>query len=100
MNHIVYKNITNKEDVRIIPREILRRDLLHFFNDRGMISTYAEKNLYNILFKEFNQPVTVIKKVRGNYYINSIEPIERDDVTNILLTDSPEYIIKSSDIEN
>src|SRR5699024_10650644 len=80
MNHVVLKNITKIEDVRFIPREIFRRDLLTYFNDRGMINTYAEKNLYNILFQEFNQPVTVIKKVRGKYYKNSIDPIEKKDV--------------------
>src|SRR5690625_2940917 len=59
MNHIVYKNLTGKEDVRIISREILRQDLIPFFNDKGMVNAYTDKSYYDILFHEFNQPNTI-----------------------------------------
>lgn len=99
-NHIVCKNVTGIEDVRIIPREVLRKDIIPFFNDKGMINSYTDKNFYDILFSEFNQPTTIIKNVRGHFFTNRNEHISPDDAKDILLNADTEYIIKSSDIEN
>lgn len=100
MNHIVYKNITGMENVRILSREVLRGDLIPFFNDRGMVNTYTDKNFYDILFPQFNQPYTVIKKVRGKFFTKKNNHISHKEAEQLLLNDSPAYIIKSSDIEN
>lgn len=99
-NHIVIKNLTGIEDVRIIPREILRQDLIPLFNDRGMINTFTDKNFYEILFQEFNQPVTVLKNVRGQFFTNKNKHLSYSEAKDTLLNSFSEYIIKSSDVEN
>ena len=98
--HIAFSNITGIEDVRVIPREIFRSELIPFLNDRGMHDAYADKNSYDILFKDFRQAYTVIKRTRGHYYTNSTELINKDDVERIILKDSKEYILKGSDTAN
>lgn len=99
-NHIVLKNLTSVEDVRIIPREVLRQDLIPFFNDIGMINTYTDKNFYDILFPQFNKPRTVLKNVRGQFFTDKNKHLSLKDAKKILFNNDSEYIIKSSDIEN
>src|SRR5699024_9200183 len=71
-----------------------------FFNDKGMINTYTDKNFYDILFDQFNQPDTILKNVRVQFYINKNQHISPDKAMEVLLSSESEYIIKSSDVEN
>ncbi|CAM4281750.1 sugar-transfer associated ATP-grasp domain-containing protein [Lacicoccus alkaliphilus] len=100
LSHIVFSNFTGKKDIRIVPRNILREVLLPHFNDRGMIDAYADKNSYDILFPEYRQAHTVIKRVRGQYYANQTRHITRKEAEDIVLNDSKEYILKGSDTAN
>lgn len=99
-NHIVIKNLTGAEDVRFISREFLRQDIIPYFNDIGMINYYTDKNSYDLLFHEFNQPDTIIKNVRGQFLTNKNKHISFDEAKKTLLNEGSEFIIKSSDVEN
>jgi len=65
-----------------------------------MIDAYADKNTYDIIFNNFRQAKTVLKRVRSHYIKDINELINREEASNTILTDNSEYIIKPSDTNN
>lgn len=99
--HVAFYNLSGKKDSRIVPAEIMWKEIIPYFNDRVMTSAYRDKNLYDIMLKLDNSVETVIKRVRGNYYNAYNEPLNnKEDVLEILLKTEKEYIIKPSDSNN
>ena len=100
VTHIAYANLTGMKDVRIIPQEFFRKDILKMFNDYLMTDIYRDKALYDLMFDTEKQAYTVIKRVRGQYYNHDNVTISVSEVFNILNDDSEEYIIKPTDTNN
>lgn len=100
ISHLAYFNTTGIKDVRIVPERLFRNHYLWVFNDRPMTDGYIDKNTYDLLFDTTQQVHTVLKRVRGHYFNHDNEQIYHDDIIDLLITDSPEYIIKPSDTNN
>lgn len=98
--HIAYSNFTGIQEREIVPASNFRKDYLWVFNDRPMTDAYLDKNINDFLFDTENQVYTVIRRVRGHYFDHYNNELSEEKVLQILLTDSPEYIIKPSDTNN
>lgn len=69
--HEMYYSINNDFDVRYIPINAVFQRIISRFNNEAMMQAYADKNTYDIRFKDFNQPVTILKKWGGDFYIDN-----------------------------
>lgn len=69
--HEMYYSINNDFDVRYIPINAVFQKIISRLNYESMMSAYADKNTYDIRFKKFNQPVTILKKCGRDFYIDN-----------------------------
>ena len=63
--HEMYYSINNDFDVRYIPINKVFQRVISRLNDEPTMRAYADKNTYDIRFKEFNQPMTILKNGGG-----------------------------------
>lgn len=68
--HRFFKSATGEFHKDYIPLDIFRALIEPNLNRRIYWPALLDKNLTSNLFKEFNQPKTVIKNINGFYYIN------------------------------
>lgn len=61
----MYYSINNDFDVRYIPINKVFQRVISRLNDETTMRAYADKNTYDIRFKEFNQPMTILKNGGG-----------------------------------
>lgn len=69
--HEMYYSINNDFDVRYIPINKVFQRVISRLNDETTMRAYADKNTYDIRFKEFNQPMTILKNRGGDFYIDN-----------------------------
>lgn len=98
--HVAYKNLTGKEEPRLVPGLEMSKDFIPYFNDRTMISGYRDKNLYDILIDFPHSVETIVKRTRNNYYDSKNNYIEDTLIIDTLESVDNEFIIKSSDTNN
>jgi len=98
--HMAFMNLTGKKDSRLIPRNIMNRNIYPVFNDYDVTSYYGDKNIYETMIKPPYAPETIIRKVGGNFFDSDYKPIDFEKAQNILLNSSAEMVIKPSKSNN
>lgn len=90
--HEMYYSINNDFDVRYIPINAVFQKLMSKFNDESTMRAYADKNTYDLRFKTFSQPKTILKKWGGDFYVDNKIVSERQAID--LFTTLDNVIIK------
>lgn len=90
--HEMYYSINGDFDVRYIPVNVVFQRIISRFNDENTMQAYSDKNTYDIRFKEFNQPKTILKKWGGDFYIDN--SIVSEKVAVCLFSTLDDVIIK------
>nr|WP_289037985.1 sugar-transfer associated ATP-grasp domain-containing protein [uncultured Allobacillus sp.] len=98
--HIAFKNLTGREEKKLIPPSVMWNKIIPFFNDMDMHSAYSDKNIYDILFPIPNSVSIVLKRVRGNYFDNENIQVDRNAAKDILIKNNSDLIIKPSNTNN
>jgi hypothetical protein len=98
--HMACANVTGIEDVRYIPHDVWWDDVLPFFNNPSMRAAYSDKNLYNILLRNYDAPESVLKRVNGRYYDADNRVVSRDTALDRICSDGSSKIIKPSRGDN
>ncbi len=70
--HSYYTHLNKQFHPEYIPEDIFRSSILPKFNEMRQWPALVDKNLYYILFKDFNQPKRIIQNINGFYYIDNI----------------------------
>lgn len=91
--HRFFKSATGEFHKDYIPLDIFRPLIEPNLNRKIYWPALLDKNLTSNLFKEFNQPKTVIKNINGFYYINDKLETETLAIENCNKTQSA-FIIK------
>lgn len=84
--HNLYKRVIGTFDVRFIPENIYGSEILPILNQRDHVPGMADKNIFDKLFFGFNQPLTLIRKIGGEFYNKEYELISKTELENILST--------------
>lgn len=76
----------------------LSMDVYYFYvipalNRHDFKDAYLDKNIYDVLFPDVRQPMTVVKNIHGHYYRNG-EEISMDEAVDAVAASSVEMIIK------
>ncbi|WP_227004137.1 sugar-transfer associated ATP-grasp domain-containing protein [Salicibibacter halophilus] len=98
--NIAFMNLTGSKEIRIKPRQVLRKKILPLFNDYDMSLGYQDKNLYDIMINPGRSPETVLKNVNGTYFDANNNSIDTTEATRILLRYNTDLIIKPSRTNN
>lgn len=83
--HDLYKSVEGTFDVRFISEDVYGSDILPVLNYRKHVIGMTDKNIFDKLFSHLNQPLTLIRKIKGNYYNKENQPINNDEIKNILI---------------
>lgn len=81
--HKMYYSINDDFDVRYIPINIVFQKMIQYYNNELLMLAYSDKNRYDILFKDFDQPKTILKKMGGEFYVNNLV-VSKTKALNIL----------------
>ncbi|MBU5594374.1 hypothetical protein KQI76_04280 [Amphibacillus sp. MSJ-3] len=98
--HIAFMNLTGRKDTRLIPQDIMRKEILPVFNDYDKSPFYGDKNLYDIVINPARSVETVLRNINGNYFDTNHESISFAKANDILLSHDRELIIKPSQTNN
>lgn len=98
--HMAFMNLTGQKNSRLIPRDILNKEIYPVFNDYGVTSYYGDKNIYGTMIKPPYAPETVIRKIGGNFFDSDYNPIDFENAHNILLNSYTDMVIKPSKSNN
>ncbi|MCF1619994.1 hypothetical protein LQF61_07880 [Tetragenococcus koreensis] len=91
--HALYKSVRGTFDVRFIPENVYGSEILPILNQRNHVPGMSDKNIFDKLFFGFNQPLTLIRKISGEFYNREYELISKNELRNILST-AEKVIIK------
>lgn len=98
--HLAFKNLTGKKDTRIIPGEVMWKDIIPYFNDMGIRAGYSDKNIYDKLLNPPHSAETVLKRVRGTYFDSKNNALNANEAYQLLIDFHDEMIIKPSNTDN
>lgn len=97
--HLAFLNLTGTKEKRLIAGEEMTNEIIPYFNDRKMTRAYRDKNIYDIFIKTPNSVKSVLRRIRGQYYDNQYNSIDKNAAVSILY-EGKEFIIKPSDSNN
>lgn len=69
--HRFYSSVNNQFFIRYIPEDIFHSIVSNSLNEMKQWPALLDKNLSEIIFKDFKQPITVLKNINGFYYVNN-----------------------------
>lgn len=98
--HLAFMNLTGKKEVRLVPRAQMWHEIIPYFNDMEIRSSYSDKNIYDILFNLPNAVEIVLKRVRGIYFSADNNSIDASTANSILLQPQEDLIVKPSKTDN
>lgn len=98
--NIALMNLTGDKNPRIIPSDVMRREVLPYLNDYDMTPSYIDKNLYDIFINPPRSAETVIKNIKGNYFDENNNSISLKSADRILKTSKQDLIVKPSRTNN
>lgn len=98
--HMAYMNLTGKKEVRLIPGNILTKEIFPIFNDYNVTPYYGDKNIYETMIKPPFSPDTVVRKIGGNFFDSKYNPIDLEQAHNLILYSNQDLIIKLSKSNN
>lgn len=94
--HKYYINF-NSFDEKYIPEDLFYGIIEKKFNGyRQIITTFEDKNYYDLLYSKFDKPKSLLKNINGIFYDESMKILEQDEVLNYLNNLEGEFIIKPS----
>lgn len=97
--HTLYYNLTGIKDVRFIPDYIYHGYIDYYFNNLKYNSAFEDKNYFDLLFKDFKRPVSVIHNIAGEFYDKDYHLITRENALKMVkdrIKEKGELIIKAS----
>ncbi|MBQ8234743.1 MAG: hypothetical protein IJZ36_04085 [Bacilli bacterium] len=97
--HNVYYNLTKVKDKKFIPDYLYYGYIDYYFNNMKYNTAFEDKNYYDIWFKDFNRPKSIVHNVAGVYYdtkYNIINKIEAVNLVNKAFKTNKELIIKAT----
>lgn len=100
MLHMAFMNLTGQKDCRIIPRDVMNRDIYPVFNDYDATAYYGDKNIYGTMIKPPYAPETIIRKIGGNFFDSDYNPIDFENAHKILMNSNTDMVIKPSKSNN
>ncbi|SDO06543.1 CapA family protein [Alkalicoccus daliensis] len=98
--HIAFQNLVGRKEVRVMPREVMRFEVIPYFNIRGKLNMYADKNLYDMFFQTDRLVKSVLKRVRENYFTGDNQHLNKEEAWNYLLSQKEPVIIKPTVTNN
>lgn len=90
--HRLYYLSNQHENVRYIPIDMLFTHIIPKLNDKRFSDAYSDKSRYETLFPDISHPKTIIKRVKGDFYINN--HISSPQNAFKLFIESPKLILK------
>lgn len=66
--HEYFYSRNNIFSVQYIPVDFYNNELIYRLNQFNMRHAYSDKNIYDLLFSEFNKPKTVLQSINDFYY--------------------------------
>ncbi|PTL39409.1 CapA family protein [Alkalicoccus saliphilus] len=98
--HIAFQNLTGKKEVRVMPREVMKFEVIPYFNILGKLNMYADKNLYDMFFQTDRLVKAVLKRVRENYFTGDNKHLNKKEAWDHLLSQKEAVIIKPTVTNN
>ena len=98
--NIALLNLTDEKNVKIVPNQIMRREILPFLNDYDMAPSYVDKNLYDIFINPPRSAETVIKNIKGHYFDEDNKSIDIETAEKKLKGAETDLIVKPSRTNN
>lgn len=93
--HLAYMNYTGKKDVRLVPHDIMRGEIIPLSNDRDMERIgYRDKNMYDRLIPTSRTPKTILKRVCGKYFDGNHNVLDQKEAYNAIVSPQEDLIIK------
>ncbi|WP_027965259.1 sugar-transfer associated ATP-grasp domain-containing protein [Halalkalibacillus halophilus] len=98
--HVAFHNMHGIKDVKIIPGDIMRKQLLEYFNLSREKNMYKDKNTYDKLISTDKVPATILKRVRNNYFDANNNYLSQEEAYEYLKQLKEDCIIKPSNTNN
>lgn len=98
--HMAFMNLTGKKDKRLIPGNIMQKEVLPVFNDYSKSAFYGDKNIYDLVIKPSRSVESVLRNIRGTYFDSNYNMIETEKACRTLLSCNTDLIIKPSKANN
>ena len=92
--HRAYIGINQTFDPKYIPEDVFYMYILPRLGNLSMSKSYADKNMYDRLFENFNKPKTIVRNIHGRCYNTAYDLISTKDAEQLLIQNEGEYIIK------
>ncbi|MFH4967645.1 sugar-transfer associated ATP-grasp domain-containing protein [Gaetbulibacter sp. M240] len=93
--HNFYFASNNIYSVKYIPEDLFHAVLSRKFNQMRQWPTLLDKNLLDVIFKDFKQPEVVIKNINGFYFHNG-KIISEEQAIDVISKVSDKMVIKPS----
>ncbi len=95
--HLAYQNLTGKKEVRLIPHEIMKDEIIPLSNDEGMsLVGYNDKNIYDKLISTPRRAHTILRRVCGKYFDQEDHCLNREEAFALIRKANRDLIIKPS----
>src|SRR5690625_7978824 len=92
--HMAFMNLTGQKSSRLIPRDILNKEIYPVFNDYGVTSYYGDKNISGTMITTPYAPETIIRKTGGNFFASAYNPTDFENAPSILYNSNSAMVIK------
>jgi len=90
--HELYINTGQLFDVRFLPADFLFTEIIPRLNSKKFIDAYADKNQYELFFRNVKHPKTILKRIQGDFIWN--EKIISNDQALTIISSLKNVIIK------
>jgi hypothetical protein len=94
--HAAIASVNGIEDERYIPKDIWLSEILPWLNRLSLHDAYTDKNSTDVFLKGFQAPVTILKKINGNFYLNKNQPTSYKAAYEHLMLHEETMFIKPS----
>lgn len=81
--------------VNYMPDDIYYTHIDEHYNDWGAVSVFDDKNYYDLLFRGFPRPKTILRKVNGQWALPDWTPIDEDGAVAEIVKHE-EAVVKAS----
>ena len=94
--HRFYYHHNGRLDLHYIPENIFFRQIEPLLNSSRRNFYHEDKNNYSKILKNFRQPGTVLRYIKGSYYCHNYKILTESEANSILQTYQKPWIIKPS----
>ncbi|WP_197030672.1 sugar-transfer associated ATP-grasp domain-containing protein [Halomonas sp. BC04] len=97
--HYIFEKLHGESSKFCLMSSDWRSEVISCFNDMEFIEYYCDKNLYDIIVRTAQKPVTRLRCVTASLYDEKYNSLELEQIGSILEVDR-EYILKTSRTAN